>query len=177
MTRQLVVVDCETTGLHADAAILEVAAVNIDTGAELHFVPFVTREQLAQAQPMAMQMNRYYERGIWQRRLSPDSTDAAYWKLANMLAGNTFAGSNPAFDSRLLAAAMPDGAPEWHHRLADLAAFTAGKLNLDPVELPGLDAVCERLGVTVGDRHSALADAHATATCFTILREIPAAAL
>jgi DNA polymerase-3 subunit epsilon len=39
MSRQLIVVDTETTSLKPDAGIVEVAAVNVDTGDELRFVP------------------------------------------------------------------------------------------------------------------------------------------
>lgn len=172
--RHLIVVDTETTGLHENAAILEVAAINLDTGEELQFVPYLSREDLRHAQPLALEINRYFERGVWRHQLSDTRTEMAYRELADMLKGNTLAGSNPTFDAQLLAKVMP---ASWHHRLADLATYTAGKLNLDPCELPGLDAVCDRLGVLNENPHTALGDARATAACFAILRETPAAIL
>lgn len=172
MTRQLIVVDIETTGLADNAAILEVAAVNVDTGAELYFAPYVDKDRMKWAEPEALQINRYYERGVFNEMASEYDTRAYYAALRSMLAGNTFGGSNPTFDSRRLT--MIDNV--WHHRLADLAAYAAGVFNLPPTELPGQDKVCELLGVPQPDRHSALGDAQACAECFRKLMLPPVAA-
>lgn len=184
MARQLIVVDCETTGLHDDAAILEVAAVNVDTGASMRFVPHVTVQQMSDAQPIALEVNGYVERSLWREMLTEQQTAVAWAEMQDMLRGNTFAGSNPTFDSALIARQVVTwGVPPqtvgkvWHHRLADLAAFAAGKLDLDPTALLGLDDVAERLGVPVVERHSAMGDAAATAFCFDMLRHTKAAAL
>lgn len=189
MTRQLIVVDTETTGLHDDAAIIEVAAINVNTGETLHFVPHLPPGQLAKAQPEALQINRYYERGLFRETLSAADTLDAFDNLRNMLNGNTFAGSNPTFDAKLIekqqyrtihtdeeTANLDYTSPApigqvWHHRLADLSAYAAGVLGLDPTEAPGLDRVAELLGVSIpdGDRHTALGDAKTTARCFQLL--------
>ena len=184
--RQVIVVDVETTGLHDAAAILEVAALNLNTGEEITFVPYVTREQLANAQPEAMRINRYYERGVFRNALNEESTRLMYETLHGQLEGNTFAGSNPTFDSRLISRekyfkkseyvpfgvksyAHAFGAP-WHHRLLDLSAYAAGALGLPLEELPGLHKVCEILGVKNEEEHSALGDVRATAQCFRRLK-------
>jgi DNA polymerase III subunit epsilon len=168
MTRKLIVVDVETTGLHETAAILEVAAVNVETGDAVHFVPFVSKAALGDAEPIAMQINRYFERGVWKAMLDFDKTKEAYADIALALEGHAFAGSNPAFDSQLLRAAIRPiyGGPLWHYRLADLAAYAAGVLRIPPTELPGLEAVCTALGVKNKEPHSAMGDAVATAECF-----------
>ncbi|MDV6979613.1 3'-5' exonuclease [Mycobacterium intracellulare] len=164
MSRELIVVDTETTGLHAGAAILEVAAINVTSGEEMHFVPHVTREKLGAAQPAAMQINRYYERGLWRHALNAGDTEDAYWQLSDMLSGNTFGGCNPAFDAQMLGGVLPE--TDWHHRLADLAAYAGPALLLAPNELVGLADICERLGVQNNGEHTALGDARATAECF-----------
>lgn len=167
MTRQTVVVDIETSGLAANATILEVAAVNLDTGAELHFVPFTPMSVLAGAEPEALAINRYFERRLFSEQLDAEATKNAYQWLKEMLDGNVFAGSNPTFDAGHLA--KPLGATPWNHRMLDLSAYAAGVLGLS-FELPGLNKVCELLGVVNEDPHSALGDARATAECFRKLR-------
>lgn len=173
MSRQLVVVDVETTGLSATAWPLEVAAINVTTGEEFQFVPFVTDSALGNADRKALQINRYYERGVWADML-PDvaANKEKYDHLRNMLAGNTFAGSNPTFDANIIGRFTSE---VWHHRLADLSAYAAGRLGIDPTELPGLAAVCERLGITNYGEHSAFFDAQATADCFKALAKVSAA--
>lgn len=184
--RQVVVVDLETTGLGPDAVILEVAAFNMETCEEFYFVPHVTHEQLGAADPDALGINRYYERGVYKNRLDEEATRGRYEYLRGMLTGNTFAGSNPTFDTRLLAAAKwhrtadyvafgmdrsvrAFGEP-WHHRLLDLSAYAAGVLALPLEELPGLHKVCELLSITNQEEHSAMGDVRATAKCFEKLR-------
>ena len=168
MSRQLIVVDLETTGLDADVhRILEVAAINTSTGDVLHFAPRIDSADLGCADGNAMQVNRYYERGAWKMMLNDAATIDQYNKLQEMLRGNTFAGSNPTFDSQFLMCTGINFTPAvWHHRLADLAAYAAGALGIPPNELVGLGDICERLGVDPGVAHSALDDAKATAECF-----------
>lgn len=169
MARELVVVDFETTGLGPDVSIVEAAVVNVDTGEEYAFVPYLADDDLSLDALTALKLNGYIERELWKEQLSPNDTRLAYAKLLRMLEGNTFAGSNPSFDSRLLMRAYR---PSWHHRLADLAAYAAGKLDIDPSNLPGVDKVIELLSLSVSGRHTALGDALVTADAFRLLREI-----
>lgn len=157
-------VDIETTGLALSSWPLEVAAINVDTGEELSFVPYVTDSALGTAERKALQINRYYERGIWEDMLpDSDANKQHYNLLASMLGGNTLGGSNPRFDAAILARFTGE---VWHHRLADLSAYAAGRLGIAPTELPGLANVCERLGITNHEEHSAYYDAQATVACF-----------
>lgn len=181
--RQLIVVDVETTGLNPGLHLpIEVAAVNVDTGEFLHFVPMVPPGTFDNADGEALATNRYYERRLYKRRPELwDATDRDYCKLWKMLAGNTLAGSNPAFDAGMITAgfaatrrhfnAMPFRPNPWHHRLADLAAYAGPALHLAPNELVGLADICDRLGVRNEDPHTALGDARATAECFRILTD------
>ncbi|AVP42626.1 DnaE-like DNA polymerase III [Mycobacterium phage Mdavu] len=175
-------VDLETTSLDYDTAVpVEVALLNVDTGESLRFVPHVTLRQLGEADQTAMEINGYYERAVWREALDEKRTAAAWSDVRDWLRGNTFAGSNPAFDSTVVARQLAeDGLPVgrvWHHRLADVAAYAAGKLDLQPTELPGLDRVAERLAVPVIERHSAIGDAFATGLIFDTLRSMKGAHL
>lgn len=181
MTRYLIVVDTETTGLIPGVHLpIEVAAVNVTTGEELHFVPKVPKGTFDNAADEALALNRYFERDLYKQRLTSwEATDGAYCRLWEMLAGNTFAGSNPAFDAAMVTAGFAATRQAnvlaydrsfqrepWHHRLADLAAYAGPALLLAPNELVGLAQVCEALGVKHEDEHTALGDARATAECF-----------
>lgn len=170
MSRNLIIVDIETSGLDLDLDIpLEVAAVNVSTGEEFHLVPFVTMTEISRADPKALQINRYFERGIRDEMLTAGETVNAYDALRDFLRGNTFGGSNPRFDSAMLSRR---GVSEvWHHRLADLAAYAAPEMARGPEDLPGLADVCKYLHVENTEAHSALGDARATAECFRRLIE------
>lgn len=164
--RDIIVIDCETTGLGEGAAILEVAAVNVATGIEFQFAPYVVKGDIAHAEPKALQINRYFERGVWEHMAMPDKTDDLFDDLRKILTGNTFAGSNPTFDSNLIAKHTDR---VWHHRLLDLSAYCAGVMGWPPNHLQGLEWVCRELGVENTEPHSALGDARATAECFRLL--------
>lgn len=180
MTRQLIVVDVESTGLTPGVHLpIEVAAVNVTTGEEFHFVPKVPTGTFDSADDVAMQINRYYERGLFKQWPSSwEATDGDYSRLWEMLSGNTFAGANPAFDAAMVVAGFaavrehsarsfaPFMREPWHYRLADLSAYAGPALLLAPNELVGLVQVCEALDVKHEDEHTALGDARATAECF-----------
>lgn len=171
MARNVVVVDTETGGLSANAPVLEIAAVNIESGEEFRVVPFLTPAQLATCEPEALAINRYYERRVFADMLDDVAANAnAFNWLKNMLDGNVFAGSNPAFDAPHIAKLL--NSEPWHHRKLALESYAAGVLGLPLDELPGLNKVCEILGVENEDPHSALGDARATAECFRKLRAI-----
>lgn len=177
LARNLWVVDLETTSLDTEKAyILEVAAVNVETGQFIYFVPFVKPSVFGAADPQALTVNRYFERRLYDRMLTQGETEETYNDLACLLSGETLGGSNPAYDSAVLSRAFVDvsagsewlsldRAP-WHYRLADLAAYAAGVLGLPPTETPGLSKVCELLDVTNEEPHTAMGDARATAECF-----------
>jgi len=167
--REIVVVDIETGGLDDDDCILEVAAINLTTGEEILFAPSLTDGAIHTASPDALRINRYYERGVYENELTDYATAEAYETLEAMLTGNTFAGSNPRFDSHFIAREIGQ---VWHHRLLDLSAYAAGVLAIDPTDLPSGFKVCELLGVANEDEHSALGDARATAECFRKLINI-----
>ncbi|MGV7864057.1 3'-5' exonuclease [Mycobacterium kansasii] len=179
MTRQLIVCDVETTGLDpARHHVLEVAAINVETGAEYYFAPRLPAGALAQAEPEALAINRYFERRIYKRIRSSKDHQSEWWNLWELLSGNTLGGSNPAFDAAMLNKGVADAGLDglsdlspWHHRLADLAAYAAPALGLAPNELVGLGDICSALGVENTAPHSALGDARATAECFRRLTQ------
>lgn len=176
--RQIVVVDVETNGLDPDEHVaVEVAWWNMTTGEHDVFVPpHSWRDVVSSGELEALRLNGYLE------RLADVATDA-HGKGANalwhQLDGNTLAGCNPAFDAAFIGNMYGevydldrggfDDPPRWHHRLLDLSAYAAGVLAIPATELPGLAAVCERLGVTHDAAHTAFGDVAATVQCFEAL--------
>lgn len=179
MTRELIVVDVETTGLDpVRHHVLEVAAINVTTGDELYFVPALPVGALDDADGKALKINGYFSRDVYAHRLDT-ATSEGYWdQLWDWLDGNTLAGSNPTFDAAMINNAQHWNASgrttrrqsPWHHRLADLSAYAGAALHLAPNQLAGLAQVCEALNVENGCEHSALGDARATAECFQVLK-------
>ena len=167
--RDVICVDIETTGLSPSSVPLEVAAVNLATGEELAFAPYVDRAALMGASPAALRINRYFERGVWERTVGIEDTRRQYAALGDWLEGSTLAGANPTFDDARLPPSVTRGR---HHRLLDLSAYAAGVLGLAPGDLPGLAKVCEMLEVQNTEPHSALGDARATAECFRRLMKV-----
>ncbi|DAZ90296.1 3'-5' exonuclease [Mycobacteroides abscessus] len=163
----LIVVDLETTGL--DSVIhrpLEVAAINVTTGEELYFVPFIDSRDMVNADPESLRINRYYERGVFRNMLKSTADNMLHYNhLFTMLRGKRFGGANPRFDAQMLttAANMPES---WHYRLADVCSYTSGALGLDGSDIRGLHDICASLSVEQSEAHSALDDARVTAECF-----------
>lgn len=176
MTRQCVVVDCETTGLEPrhDVAV-EISWWNLSTGENGCFVP-PHDVALVLGDPdhvVALDLNGYRER----LADAPQDVDGtALRRLAEQLDGATLAGSNPAFDVAFLGPLL-DGAGHacgWHHRLLDVSAFAAGRLGLAGNQLPGLYALAallneqRNLNIPPPD-HTATGDVRTTGLCLRAL--------
>lgn len=186
---ELIVVDCETTGLDVSRhVVIEVAAVNVRTGEFLTFVPMFDKRDLREASPEALAVNRYFERRVFRDMLSDAETRAAYERLWEMLRGNTFAGANARFDALMLSHAYgrlsgrwsgglavyePVEEP-WRYRLLDVGSYAAGVLGENPSEVWSLNRVCEAVGVTRGEQHTAVADAQDAAQCLRRLYALAA---
>ncbi|SKM82547.1 Exonuclease [Mycobacteroides abscessus subsp. massiliense] len=189
MTGQLIVVDVETTGLiHGKHFPIEVAALNVDTGQELYFVPFLAGPEMGRADGDALRINRYYEREVYKYSESVSGTWVRYQQLIEMLKGNVLAAANPSFDARMIKAghdlayatyfgrdAPPPACELWKYRMPDISAYAAGVFGIDPRKIPGLHSVCERLHIENKAEHTALGDVYATAACFKVLHTLAVA--
>lgn len=177
MTRHLIIVDTETSGLFPGIHVaLEIAAINTHTGEELYIAPLWENNRRAVADPVAMSINRYFERRVFDHIEPMPDERAKALRLGEWLEGNTLGGSNPRFDLAMLQDFFGrhevDTQP--HHRLADLSAYAAGVLGLDPTEQPGLAGVALRCGLGDPPDHTAMTDARVTWQCFKALKEIRA---
>lgn len=165
--RRIIVVDCETSGLLDSDILVEVAWCDLDSDEGGVFVPsHDVHVVLTQGDPQALTINGYRERLAY---AAQDNDESGILALVDALRGNTFAGSNPTFDTGHIRRRY-SGIKCWHHRLLDLSAYAAGVLGIDPAELPGLATVCELLDVRNEAPHTAWGDVQATAQCFRQLR-------
>lgn len=166
MSRPVVVVDVETTGLDPSRHVaLTCAWWNLSTGEHAAFVCPRHDVDIRAADPEALAVNRFHE--VIEPRAQDDGQGVA--RLHDQLVDAVLAGSNPAFDARFLRALLADHAPPpvsptdtepWHHRLGALETYAAGRLGIPMGDLPGLATVCERLGIDPPD-HTAAGDVRA----------------
>ena len=160
-----VAVDLEATTLDVRfAEPLEIAAVPFDPldagvyhSPVMTFVPHHEPAVVHRADPEALTVNRYYERKLYAGMLDPADTIDAAEQLADLLAGATLVGANPAYDSTVLWAWLSKrldlGAPPWHHRLYDVELATAITLGLD--RIPGLAECAAAFDIDRQTRHAA----------------------
>ena len=185
MTRY-VAIDLETTSLDTHTAYpLEIAAVELtaadddrDYGDVMNFVPHHRPEVLHAADPEALAVNRYYERRLFDQRLTTADTDRFRSELIEMLTGATLVGANVAYDAAVLWRWLrlhrdAPASPPWHHRLWDVELATAVLFGLD--RIPSLSDCVERVGhhQPPETKHTALGDAYAAADLFYELRDAP----
>ncbi len=187
MSAALAFVDTETLGLDADKhAVWEIAVIRRDTdGAETEHLWQIrpTQWELEQAEPKALEINRYHERMtvpdfamgadmLADRGPEPLRLRDLYKVITATLDGAVMVGSNPAFDAEFLRAFL--GVKPWHYRTIDVATLAAGYLygQADATQYPDTDPVAplpyssrtlsRQMGVEPpgdGVAHTALGDA------------------
>ena len=120
--RDFLYLDIETTGL--DVLVhqpVEVSwALNDETPTTI-----TLPHTLEMADPEALEINRYYERGL--NDITKWAGDKEIAELEAALEDAHIAGSNPAFDTGFL---HQYGFRGWYYRLMDVPLWVAGRLNL-----------------------------------------------
>lgn len=166
----VVFVDTETTGLDPNRHTLWEVAI-IEGESEFLFQRELTPQELADADPQALWVNRYYQR----QRSVLDRRDMAKM-IAEALAGKVLAGIGPWFDARFLQSFLRRNGQALviDHRLVDCKTLAVGALLNDGVtrsaeereardrlQEPPFETrdVATALGIDRGEAHTALADA------------------
>lgn len=168
MTRPLVFLDTETTGLHPSEAQVWEIAYAVDDGPILtslvdHSPPYLDEPTLA-----AMRVNGYVNRWVPPAdEIVRDNRKDWECHLQKALAGATLVASNPSFDAAFLSKRWRT-AP-WHHRMLDISAYAMGVMGWD--ELPGLAKIAEVCGVKQPD-HTAAQDVATLRECFYRLHDV-----
>ncbi|WP_100513971.1 hypothetical protein [Mycobacteroides abscessus] len=172
MSKVICFLDCETTGVHRDRRAWEIAIIRRDHhGPDQELVLYVDLVDLdlANAQPHALTIGRFYERhpGLGHplpagARLCSEADAARLVQMWTL--GSTIVGVVPSFDTECLAAALDRHRlePGWHY--SPECMISQGKGYLKALgRRPGCtsDAIAAECGVeppAESERHTALGD-------------------
>lgn len=149
-----VYLDTETTGLNPlRHQVWEMAWALDDGPVNSAVVPHT----LDNADPRALEINRYHER--WDRANLRDIEQP----LRAAIQGQTLVAANPAFDAAFLQSRWGCwGNAPWKYRMLDIEAYAAGVLGWDKPY--GLATIAEELGIEPGD-HTAEQDVRCLREC------------
>ncbi len=156
-----VVFDTETTGLlpHKDE-VVQIGAVRVVKG---KIVPGETINQLVDP-GINIPAASTKVHGVTNAMVAGQPGIAVAGKhLHDFARGSVLVAHNAPFDMAFLRRHAKDCGVDWTHPILDTVLLSA--VLFGTTEVHTLDALCERLGVTIPDdlRHTALGDAHATA--------------
>lgn len=189
MTAPLCFIDTETTGVHPDRKVWEVAMIRRDEGRPDREVSFFVDVDLSGADPFGLAVGRFYERhpaGRWVAGLGgpiemPSGSDvgghlAAYFAartIAKLTHGAHLVGAVPNFDAETLAPLLREYGliPSWHYHLIDVEALAIGYLSGSdlpesrrlartlPWKSDEISRTCGVEPAAAEERHTALGDA------------------
>ena len=135
----LVFLDCETTGVHPDRRVWEVAAIRRDDEGERAYVWQVSDVDLSNADPFGLNVGRFYER---HHRYNPKislaygvagTEEEVAREVEIITRGAHLVGAVPSFDAGCLDPMLRrhQRIPAWHYHLVDVEAMAAGWLLRD----------------------------------------------
>jgi hypothetical protein len=168
----LAFVDTETTGVHPDRRVWEVAVIRRDERGEFTFLWQVNDVDLSNADPFGLKVGGFYERhvsvtGGWDGPFDdypvmyrPEVEVARGVEQATR--GAHLVGVVPSFDADCLDKMLRRHRllPAWHYHLVDVEAMAAGWLRSGPPwRSDDLSRACEVDPPNEQDRHTALGDA------------------
>lgn len=137
-------IDTETTGVHPDRKVWEVAMIRRDPGRPEQEASFFVDVDLADADPFGLAVGRFYDRHPAGRWLSnqggpidfPRCKDSGNYVdrptaarlVARFTHGAHLVGAVPNFDSETLAPLLRETGliPAWHYHLIDVEALAVG---------------------------------------------------
>lgn len=173
----IVAIDCETTGLHLDKQVWEVAMIRRDDAGERELLLQVRDVDLSNADGYGLKVGGFYDRHVQYAPRWKDGGDRADTVATSeesvarcveeWTRGAHLVGVNPAFDAGVLDPMFRRHGllPAWHYHLVDVAVMALGYLQGDATA-PTLPWRSDELGTLLGvnppseeDRHTALGDA------------------
>jgi hypothetical protein len=169
--RVTVIVDTETISLTPGPDIVcEVAWWSLETGSRGVFVP---PHDITKADPAALEINRYYERGLDLQDLW-DTDGVMLDRFHAEMRGNHLVGSNPGFDVSMLNPLFAQfrlPLSPWTYVPLDVGTYAAGVLGLPIGARLSTAKLAAKIGIDPGD-HSAEGDVTCTGRCLLELQRI-----
>jgi DNA polymerase III alpha subunit (gram-positive type) len=165
--KDLIYLDCETTGLNPDLhEIWEIAYAINDGPIEQRIV----EHSLQTADPKALALNHYWERAPW--GMHPEMNHNFDMEIKQVVEDNTLVCANPPFDRGFLRARW--GVEPWHYRSIDLESMALVVLGHErPKGLKDISDELRKLGYNIAvPDHSAVMDVAVLRECYIALRDI-----
>lgn len=186
MSAPLCFIDTETTGVHPERQVWEIAMIRREDEGLDQELQFYVDVDLDKADPFGLKIGGFYDRhpqGRWLAGLDkgteyPWGNDqgthldkgTAARLVARLTHGAHLVGAVPNFDAEVLAAALrwQDLTPGWHYHLIDVEALAVGCLagryprstkHLPPWSSDELSRACGVEPPSDDERHTALGDA------------------
>lgn len=185
MSKPIVFIDTETTGLHNGRRPWEVAMVKLEDGKKTETSIFISDVDLTDADPMALRIGGFFQRHprFTLQTVMPNGTwcfteRMAAEKVERWTRDATVVGANPGFDTEILAPMLQrhNLVATWHHRRPDVESLVVGRLGrLDENNrMFGLAKCAELLDISTDgiDLHTAAGDALLTMKIFLTLVEV-----
>jgi hypothetical protein len=173
MTAPLAFLDTETTGVHPERRVWEIAIIRREPeGTEHELLLQIENVDLSQADPRGLAISRYFERHFDFNAASSMPCDVvpeheAAKLVENYLRGTHIVGCVPNFDTETLDPMLRRHRllPGWHYHLIDVETLAVGYLTArgEPPALPWksetLSADCGIAPPADDERHTAMGDA------------------
>ena len=166
-------IDTETTGVHPDRRVWEVAIIRRDDGGQRE-VSFFVDVDLSGADPFGLKIGGFYERHPFFGNSSETvlTEAAAAHEVESWTRGAHLVGAAPAFDAGCLDPMLRRHQliPAWHYHLIDVEAMAVGWISGralmgvgnaigPPWKSDVLSLACGVNPPSDGERHTALGDA------------------
>lgn len=177
MSAPLCFIDTETTGVHPDRRVWEVAIIRRDDSGQSEWLAQVDDVDLSNADPFGLKVGGFYERhvdygsngrGLAASGVLLESERFVAREVERLTRGAHLVGAVPDFDARTLDPMLRRHGliPAWHYHLVDVEAMAvgwlAGRLGLPPTPPWKSDELSRACGVeppSDDERHTALGDA------------------
>lgn len=174
--RRVVVLEVTTTGPNPRIdRVIDIAAVDVSSGVVTEIALPVSEDALKSANAAYLSRAGYSVSGLRERASSipVQVVRDQLVELSDMLRDSTVVGDDPALTTAFVRRVLDrvDRSAQWHPRLVELAAVTAGAMGIPVTNLPTVRECAVRWGVAEADLFTAAGMAETVARCLSRMSE------